>query len=319
MSCEIKRFAVIDVGTNAVKILAADVAQGVLTPVHEGSVQTRLGTGLYFGRRLRADAIRSTADAVSAFSKEAARLGVIRVRCIATSAARDAENGAELVDAIKAQSGLDTEVITGEQEAELAFDGVMTDPNLTGHSVLVIDVGGGSTEIILGDEDGLACRRSVKLGTVRLSESFKTTDPPGVEALARCLVDVRKFVDAEVMPVFQSTISGFLSTNPVLVGASGTSTVLARMFLSSETYDRAVLERVRLTREWLDGACRSMWSLSLEQRRKIPGLPPNRADIIPFGVVILRAVLGAFDTRELLVSTRGLRFAVVKEMAILTP
>ncbi len=315
MACVVKRLAVIDVGTNAVKILAADVTQGRLIPFHESSVQTRLGTGLYFGRRLRADAIRSTAEAVAAFSKEAARLGVVQVRCIATSAARDAENVAELLDAIKAHSGLDAEVITGEREAELGFQGVMTDPNLAAHAVLVIDVGGGSTEIILGDGAGVACRRSVALGTIRLAESFKTTDPPGQEALTRCLAEVRKFLDSEVMPVFQAAISTRLSTNPVLVGASGTSTVLARMFLSSETYDRTVLERVRLTRGWLDGQCLNLWSIPLEERRRIVGLPPNRADIIPFGVVIMRAVLGAFDSRELWISTRGLRFAVVKEMA----
>ena len=226
MSSEVQRLAVIDVGTNAVKILVADVCQGRLTAVHESSVQTRLGTGLYFGRRLRADAIRSTAEATANFSEEAARLGVVRMRCVATSAARDAENGAELIEAIKARSGIEAEVITGEREAELAFLGVMTDPNLAACAVLVIDVGGGSTEIILGDGTGVACRRSVALGTVRLAESFKTADPPGLDALALCLAQVRKFLDSEVMPVFESAISGCLSKNPILLGASGTSTVL---------------------------------------------------------------------------------------------
>ncbi len=153
------------------------------------------------------------------------------------------------------------------------------------------------------------------MGTVRFAEKFKTLDPPGLEALASCQGQVRKLLELEAVPQFRSVLPSRPSPGPILVAASGTSTVLARMSLSSETYDRAILEAVRLSRDHIESQCRLLWSVPLAERKKIIGLPPNRADIIPFGAAIIGSILAVFNCQELRISTRGLRFALLKEMA----
>ena len=144
------RRAVIDIGTNSVKLLVAEVAGATVTPLLEQSEQTRLGRGFYETHRLQPEAIRQTAQAVAEFAGRAGKFSPVSTRVIATSAARDALNAAELIAAIKASAGLPVEIISGEQEADWAFLGVTSDPALAGQPLLILDVGGGSTEFILG-------------------------------------------------------------------------------------------------------------------------------------------------------------------------
>ena len=144
------RRAVIDVGTNSVKLLVADVTGRQVTPVHEESRQTRLGKGFYETHRLQPEPIARTAEAVWEFSETANDHGAESVRVIATSAAREAVNPKDLTDCIFRACGLKTEIITGAREADWAFQGVATDAELASHPLLILDVGGGSTEFILG-------------------------------------------------------------------------------------------------------------------------------------------------------------------------
>jgi len=144
------RRAVIDVGTNSIKLLVADIAGGVVEPVLEMSEQTRLGAGFFETRQLQPQAIAQTARAVASFAAKARELRAVSTRVIATSAARDAVNPGELTSAIESAAALKVEIISGEQEADLAFQGVNTDPELAQHPLLLLDVGGGSTEFILG-------------------------------------------------------------------------------------------------------------------------------------------------------------------------
>ncbi|NBV25519.1 MAG: hypothetical protein EBS05_26865, partial [Proteobacteria bacterium] len=162
------RRAVIDIGTNSVKLLVADVAPDSVEPVWEGSEQTRLGRGFYEDHRLRPEAIADTAKAVAHFVETAREQRAGNVRVIATSAARDAVNADELLQSVRTASGLTVEVISGEQEADWAFQGVLTDETLRTQPVLILDVGGGSTEFILGQAGRALFRDSFKLGSVRL-------------------------------------------------------------------------------------------------------------------------------------------------------
>src|SRR3954469_12041610 len=142
--------AVIDIGTNSVKLLVAEVSAGRVDPLYEGSEQTRLGAGFYETHRLLPDSIAKTAEAVRAFVENSERFAPVTLHIIATSAARDAVNQTDLVEAIRQATSKHLTVISGEREAEWVFSGVASDPRLAEQALLVIDIGGGSTELVVG-------------------------------------------------------------------------------------------------------------------------------------------------------------------------
>jgi len=303
------RRAVIDVGTNSIKLLVADISGSDIIPVCEESKQTRLGRGFYETHLLQTDAISATAEAVKKFSTHAKTLEAKNIRVIATSAARDALNASDLLKAIKSSSGLPVEIISGEQEADWVFQGVASDPKLTG-PLLIIDVGGGSTEFIFGEGHHQHFRNSVRLGTVRLLELLQPGDPPGAEALARCRDWLKSFLDKQIAPELEPIIRGY-AENIQLIGTGGTTTILARMEKQLREFDREQIEAARLTLAQVSAHAERHWSLSIEERKKIIGLPPKRADVILTGLAIYEAVMQRFGFDELRISTRGLRYAAV--------
>jgi exopolyphosphatase/guanosine-5'-triphosphate,3'-diphosphate pyrophosphatase len=312
------RRAVIDIGTNSVKLLVADVAGRVVQPLVEESEQTRLGNGFFETNRLQPGAIVQTAKAVAEFVIKARATGAASTRVVATSAARDAVNPAELTDAVERAAGLKVEIISGEQEADWAFQGVTSDPDLAAHPLLLLDVGGGSTEFILGIGEQKHFCHSFQLGTVRLLEKLPHSDPPTPQELARCRQWVADFMEKEVRPKLEPALRKEKKLDserrPVqLVGTGGTSTILARMEARLDSFDRQQIETTRLTRAQLRAHVEGLWSLPLAQRKMIIGLPKKRADVILTGVVIYEGVMNAFDFDVLRVSTRGLRFAAVME------
>jgi exopolyphosphatase / guanosine-5'-triphosphate,3'-diphosphate pyrophosphatase len=307
-----ERRAVIDIGTNSVKLLVADVSAGGVEPVWEGSEQTRLGRGFYDDHRLRPEAIADTAKAVAHFADTARAQGASHLRVIATSAARDAVNADALLATVRAAGGVAVEVISGEQEADWAFQGVLTDDSLGDQPVLLLDVGGGSTEFILGHAGHALFRDSFKLGTVRLLEAARLADPPTSAELAASRAQLRAFLDREVRPRLAPHLAQLSPALPCLVGTGGTTSILARLELQLPDYDRDRIEATRFTAARLRSHVERLWSLPLAERRELPGLPPKRADVILFGAAIYEAVMEGFGIAELRVSTRGLRFAAVR-------
>src|SRR5438477_7420024 len=192
------RRAVIDVGTNSIKLLVAEVSGHEVIPLVEESKQTRLGRGFYETHRLQPEAIASTARAVAKFAEMARQREVSPIRVIATSAARDAVNAAELASAIEAASGLKMEIISGEQEADWVFQGVTTDPRFARERLLLLDVGGGSTEFILGWDGQKHFSQSFPLGTVRLMEKIPHSDPPTMDELQGCRQWLKDFLNSQV-------------------------------------------------------------------------------------------------------------------------
>jgi exopolyphosphatase/guanosine-5'-triphosphate,3'-diphosphate pyrophosphatase len=311
------RRAVIDVGTNSIKLLVADVCGSDVRPIVEQSKQTRLGEGFYDTHRLRTEPIAYSANAVADFAKIARAHAAESVRVIATSAARDAVNADELVSAIEAASRLKVEIISGDQEAEWAFQGVTTDPRLANEPLLLLDVGGGSTEFIVGQDSHKQFAHSFPLGTVRLMEKIPHSDPPRPDELAACTDWIRNFLRREVRPRLEPALRpGNESPNPArarqLVGTGGTASILARLELQLDQFDRDRIDAARLSLNGVTGHVQQLWSMPLERRAKIPGLPPKRADVILTGTVIYQAVMTEFGFSELRVSTRGLRFAAVR-------
>jgi exopolyphosphatase/guanosine-5'-triphosphate,3'-diphosphate pyrophosphatase len=314
------RRAVIDVGTNSIKLLVADVSGHEVRPVREESHQTRLGRGFYKTLQLQAQPIGATARAVAEFAAKAREEKAISVRVIATSAARDATNAKELITAIQEASHLKVEIISGEQEADWAFQGAMTDPALAREPLLLLDVGGGSTEFILGHGEQKDFRQSFPMGTVRLLEEIKPGDPPAAGELAVCRDWVREFLEKEIAPKLSPAIrkeKKFESQTGHLqvVGTGGTASILGCMEAKPAGFDRERLEATRLSRESLRRHVEHLWSCSLSERKKTAGLPANRADVILTGTVIYEGVLEMFKFKDLRISTRGLRFAAVMQSA----
>jgi len=305
------RRAVIDIGTNSVKLLVAEVSGRGVVPLLEQSEQTRLGEGFYAAHVLQPAAIARTARAVAKFAAAAGALKSESVRVVGTSAARDAINPAELCGAIEAAAGLPLEVISGEEEARWAFAGVTSDPALAALPLLLLDVGGGSTEFIVGQADVQHYRQSFHLGTVRMLEQYPLSDPPTAAEWSDCAGRLRGFFRDEVAPRLRPALAHFPPRTVRLVGTGGTTTILARIKLESASFDRACIEAVHLSRTDVEGQRERLWTLPLARRREIVGLPPNRADVILMGVAIFSGLMNEFDFDELRVSTRGLRFAAV--------
>ena len=302
-----QRRAVIDVGTNSVKLLVADVAGARITPVLETSKQTRLGAGFYATRQLQPAAIAATAAAVACYSAAASKLGAPSVRVIGTSAMRDALNAAELAAAIRQQSGLPIQILSGEDEAEWVFRGVASDPGLARLTVLILDVGGGSTEFIVGENSEPRFCRSFPLGTVRLLEQLQPGDPPGLDALDRCRGILREFLEQQVVPDLEPALRQCRG-EAQLVGTSGTASILARMEAQADKFNREQIEATILSLGRLRALLERQWQLPLAARRKTPGLPPDRADVILTGMAIYEAIMARFRFEQLRISTRGLRY-----------
>ena len=301
----------IDVGTNSVKLLLAEVGGAGIRPLAEISEQTRLGYGFYQTRRLLPEAVEHTARVVAEFSGVAAQWGAGSPRVIATSTARKAMNQAELVEAIRRASGLTVQVISGDQEAAWAFRGVASEARFAGRTVLIVDVGGGSTQCILGQNAVQRSRQSFPMGAVRLLEHLRPADPPTPGDWVACRSAIRGLLEEAWRPVLEPHLRAFPARTIQLAGASGTSNVLASMELGLLNYDRDAIESRPLTAAQVQARLAQLWHLPLVERRKIAGLPLDRADIILTGTAIYAGIMEAFGFGRLQVSTRGYRFGAL--------
>jgi len=306
------RRAVIDVGTNSIKLLVADVRGHDVQPVHEESRQTRLGRGFYQTHRLQPETIAHTAAAVWEFAEIAREKNADSIRVIATSAARDAVNPMDLTGSIFRASGLKTEIISGAREAEWAFRGVTTDPELARQPLLLLDVGGGSTEFILGHGEEQSFAHSFPLGTVRLMEKVPHSDPPKKSEFNACREWLKNFLHHEIRPQVGPALKNEAG-EIMLVGTGGTTSILARIENKLDRFDREKIERTVLDFDQIVAHRKRLWHLPLEERKEIPGLPKLRADVILTGVLIYEMVMEEFGFKQLRVSTRGLRFAAVMD------
>ncbi len=304
-----QRRAVIDVGTNSVKLLIADVTDGEVHPVWECSRQTRLGQGLYETGLLSHESLTATENIVRQYAADARQQGAVTLRIIATSAAREARNAQELVRLLTQASGVVPEVISGEQEARWAFTGVATQPGRCQLPLLVLDVGGGSTEFVLGQNDVISYQKSFPLGSVRLFESIHPGDHPGSDGFLRCQTVLKDFLGLSVAPALEPAL---LQLPPQqVIGVGGTTAILALIRHERADFDRALIESTVLSMDHLAEMVRQLWALPLAERRQIPGLPPERADVILTGAAIYLAIIEAFGFADLRISTRGLRHAAL--------
>jgi exopolyphosphatase/guanosine-5'-triphosphate,3'-diphosphate pyrophosphatase len=279
------RRAVIDIGTNTVKLLVADVQDGKVVPVMSKDQTTRLGEGVNESKHLSRIAIARTVEAIDHFIADAREFGAPEIIALATSAARDAANCDEFLRAVRSKCGLDVQVISCEREAELIFRGVSSDPGWSSQPILVLDVGGGSAEFIQGERGNIERFQSLPLGAVRLTEQYGE-DFAGLVGFLR--------------ETLHKSLAVYSVQNRRMIGTGGTITTLARI-------ERGTLDRVSISQEELRALVARLNSLPLAERKKVPGLPPERADIIVAGGAVFLVAMELLGAFELTVSVRSLR------------
>jgi exopolyphosphatase / guanosine-5'-triphosphate,3'-diphosphate pyrophosphatase len=282
------RVAAVDLGTNSTRLLVADVEDGRVDEVERETVITRLGEGVDRRRRLLPEPIARTRNCLTDFRRRAEKLGAERTLLVATSAVRDAENGEAFLGEVEWSYGFDTQLLSGDEEAAMALRGVSVGRELE-PGTLLLDVGGGSTELTLPD-----FRVSLDIGSVRQTERFLTSDPPTGEELAACRAAIRAVLeehgsDLEVRHA---------------IGLAGTITTLAALELGE--YDRERVHGYRITREAAERELERLAALPLAERREVPGLEPARAPVIVAGIAIVTEVLRFFHLDELEVSEHDL-------------
>jgi exopolyphosphatase / guanosine-5'-triphosphate,3'-diphosphate pyrophosphatase len=269
------RVGAVDLGTNSTRLLVADVEEGRVEEVAQRLQITRLGEGVDERRRLLPVPIARVRNVLSVFRREVEKLGAERTLAVATSAVRDAENGEAFLGEVEWSYGFVTRLLSGDEEAELTFRGVTSGRNL-GPDVLIVDIGGGSTELIQADS-----HTSLDVGCVRLTERYGDD------------------VDAA-----GSYVRGLLPELEVrgAIGVAGTITALAALDLGLVEYDRERTHGHVLSAEAVEEQLRRLSLLPLDERRRVPGLDPERAPVIVAGAVILREVLRRYRLDEIEVS-----------------
>lgn len=297
------RYAAIDVGTNTVLLLVAEQTPAGFSPVAERSAITRLGQGVDASRRLLPEAMKRTLDAVGEFAAEATALGAQGLVVSATSAARDAQNGADFLAEAKRRAGVDVEILSGEEEARLSYLAVATDfgAEAAERELVALDIGGGSTEFIFGNGPAVRFHTSINIGSVRLTERCVRADPPDAEDMAR--------LDAELasalLPVARP------GPGALVVGVAGTVTSLYAVAHAISPYDAMRVHGGWLSRETLRQTRAQLACLPLATRRTLPGLQPERADVIVAGAVLLERALDHLGAAGARVSDRGLRWGLL--------
>jgi exopolyphosphatase / guanosine-5'-triphosphate,3'-diphosphate pyrophosphatase len=280
------RVAAVDLGTNSTRLLVADVVEGRLDELHRETRITRLGEGVDERRRLLPVAIARVRNCLADYRRFAEELGADRVLAIATSAVRDAENGEAFLGEIEWSYGFATRLLSGDEEARLMRRGVAAGRE-PGPGTLIVDVGGGSTELILD-----AMHASLDIGSVRLTERHLRSDPPTQAELAACAEGVRA-----VLPALEPRAA---------IGVAGTITTLAALDLGLEAYDRDRVHGHRLTRAGAERQLERLAALPLAERRRLPALEPERAPVIVGGAVIVMELLARYELAELEVSERDI-------------
>jgi exopolyphosphatase/guanosine-5'-triphosphate,3'-diphosphate pyrophosphatase len=304
------RVATIDIGTNTVLLLVAERGHdGVLRAVEERATITRLGAGVDRTRQLAPEAIERTCACLDEYARIVRDAGAGRVAVVGTSAMRDAGGGEQVRAHVRAVLGVDARVVSGDEEAMLTFRGAVSGLSLGAqHEVGVFDIGGGSTEVVLGSIVGaprIAFARSFDVGSVRLTERHVAHDPPSREELDAVLhAAAQAFAAVPPLPN---------SAEPV--GVAGTMTTLAAVSLALVPYDGARVHGHRMTRDALAGVVGRLAALDLESRRRVPGMEPKRADVIVAGGLVSLALLDRWSAQVVRISDRGVRWGLAEEIS----
>ncbi len=296
-----KRLASVDIGTNTLLLLVAEVGQGLFKPLLEKETVVRLGEGLQKNGVLSAAAMNRGYHTLSEYLKQCEGLSVQKIFAVGTSALREAKNSGDFLVRVKENLGLSIEVISGEEEAQLSYLAVAKDLEKAGQTRMVIDVGGGSTEFILGKGDRIMKWVSLPLGLVRFTEQFLISDPVREEEWEKMKEWIQK-----LLPGIPRPNEPFLM---VSIGGTGTTLASVAQGLAEFIPDR--IHHFTLTREAIRDQLLLYRSRTIEDRKKIPGLPPGRADVMLAGGTILDMAMEELDCPSVLISSHGVRYGLL--------
>ena len=281
------RVGVVDLGTNSTRLLVADAEDGAVREVERRLTITRLGEGVDERRLLLPTALARVRNTLADYRRVLEETGAERTLAVATSAVRDAENGEAFLGEVEWSYGFDTRLLSGDEEARLTYEGVTAGCDL-GPGTLVLDVGGGSTELVTSD-----WHRSLELGCVRLTERFLRSDPPTRGELDACREHVRALLPSEPRPAH-------------MVGVAGTVTTLAVLSLGLEDEDPELVHGHRLEAAWIEAEAERLAALPVSRLRQIRGMHPDRAPVIVAGTLVVAEALRHFGLDELEASEHDL-------------
>jgi len=285
------RVAAVDLGTNSTRLLVADVEDGRLDEIVRRLTITRLGEGVDERRRLLPGPIARVRNCLAEYRRELERLGATRTLAIATSAVRDAENGEAFLGEIEWSYGFATRLLDGSEEAALMVRGV-TAGRAVSDGTLLVDIGGGSTELVVCAEGAAVASSSLDVGCVRVTERFLTADPPTRSELDAAAAFVRS-----LLPAYEPRAA---------IGVAGTVTTLAALDLGLTEYDPERTHGHHIPRDSIHRELERLAAISLAQRRRIPGIEPGRATVIVAGVVVLREIVDMYGLAEIEASERDI-------------
>ena len=300
MGTDATRVAVVDIGTNSTRLLVADVADGAVNEIERRTKVTRLGRGVDLSNQLSTEAIEAVCETVDEYLGVYRELGAHTLAAIATSAVRDASNGDAFIAELRERFDISARVLAGEEEARLTFLGAIAEQPPS-EPTLVIDIGGGSTELVVGTGEEVGFHTSLQAGVVRHSERHLTSDPPTTEQL--------EALAADVLGLVREAVEGRPDARAKAGKAvAGTPTSLAAVELGLEPYDPSRIHGHRLPLTTIQRLLSQLAATPLAERREIVGLHPDRAPTIVAGVVILIEVMRAFGLNEIEVSEHDILY-----------
>jgi exopolyphosphatase/guanosine-5'-triphosphate,3'-diphosphate pyrophosphatase len=311
------RVAVVDVGTNSTRLLVADVGpDGAVTEVDRRTTVTRLGEGVDANGVLAGPAIARVHATLATYRAAIDALAVDAATAVMTSAVRDARNGPEFAAGVRERFGLDARTLGGDEEARLTFRGATSERPLGGRagrrSVVVVDIGGGSTELVVGAGGAVTFHASAQAGVVRQTERFVRADPPAPHEL--------RALTADAHAIFRAAVPG-RARHGVTAGiaVAGTATSCAAMLQELDPYDAARVHGFRLARGDVEALLDRLAALPLARRREVTGLHPDRAPVIVTGIVLLLEAMSTFALQEIEASEhdilRGAALELVRDAA----
>lgn len=285
--------AVIDIGTNSTRLLAGALKNGQIDVIYKDLITTRLGKGVHERRRLSYDAMHRTTDAIAVLKDKALNLGAKDIKCFATSAVRDAENRQVFIDLVEKETALEIILLSGRQEALAGYLGAV-DGNAD--KIVLIDIGGGSTEIIWGSDNEIERAVSFDIGAVRLEDIY----PVGIVFNEENWCGMKEYIDDAI-----KGLAEIESADYKCIGIGGTITTLAAIDMGMKEYDGEKIQGYSLYADVIVEIGKNLKSLNIDMRKKVTGLSPNRADIILCGISILSSVMDKLDVDKITVSDRG--------------
>ncbi len=302
------RLASFDIGTNTILMLVADVGRNdtisVITDEHSIA---RLGKGVDKNGFIQEYTFHRIKKVLTQLKNIADSLEVKYSVACGTSALRDAVNRQEFIDFIKHQLSIDIKILTGKEEAELTYFGAVSEylTDFPSGEFTVLDIGGGSTELVTGIGSNVSSAESIDIGSVRLTERILKKSPPDNTAIENAI----ELVQAHLRSILP------LSSATTLIGVAGTLTTLAALDFQLKTFDRTLVNRYILTKETIERIFEELRHLTLDRIRSYPQIHPSRADILLAGIIILREVLQKLNTSQITVSDRGLRYGILLKTA----